>query len=128
MPIFNRILFAGFFFGLTAVILGAFGAHALKPMLTTKEMEVFDTAVNYQFTHAFALISVAICYRLTQYKQLKLAAIVFCLGILGFSGTLYLWVLTGKKWLAMLTPLGGSFLIMGWVLLIIFAFKYRPNK
>lgn len=127
IPAFNQILLAGFFFGLTAVILGAFGAHGLQHHLSAKAFEVYQTAVYYQFTHAFALIAVAICYRLTSYQPLKLASIVFIAGILSFSGTLYMWSLTQIKWFAMLTPIGGSFLVMGWILLIRFAFKYRSH-
>lgn len=117
-------LVAGSIFGAIAVMIGAFGAHALKPMLTaTNRLETFETAVKYQFYHALALLLVGLlCYHLN-HPALKWAAYGFVGGILIFSGSLYVLCLTGVTWLGAITPIGGVLFILGWISLLLAALK-----
>ncbi len=106
-------------FGATAVAAGAFGAHGLKDRLDARSLETFETAAKYQMYHALALLAVgllAITGRTS--LALTLSAWSFLLGTLIFSGTLYALALTGVPWLGAITPIGGAFLILGWVALI----------
>ena len=123
MPAFSRFPFlAGGFFALTAVILGAFGAHALQDLLAERETTyAWETAVQYQMWHALALILVAL---LPTENRLSLAmAGCFTLGVVLFSGSLY-WLATGGPgWIGPVTPLGGLSLIVGWVLFLARGFK-----
>ncbi|WP_083260306.1 DUF423 domain-containing protein [Marinobacter sp. X15-166B] len=98
---------------------GAFGAHRLRGVLDPRGLEVFQTAVTYQMYHALALILVAVLAGLgCSRRLLSLAAGCFVLGILLFSGSLYLLVLAKLLVLAPVTPLGGLCLMLGWGLLI----------
>lgn len=107
-------------FGLSAVILGAFGAHALKEILTTDELMSFETAVRYQMYHALVLLFIAIFDGFTA-KQKKIINTFFYVGVLFFSGSIYIIQLTSvsAKSIWFITPLGGLFLIGGWLVMII---------
>jgi uncharacterized membrane protein YgdD (TMEM256/DUF423 family) len=112
-------------FGIIAVIFGAFGAHALKAQLSATALENWKTAVNYQFVHALALLLLA---TLPTTRFIRLSAWFFTLGIVCFSGSLYLLslkeILTiNTAFLGPITPLGGLFFIIGWVCLFFSAFK-----
>ena len=100
-----------------AVGLGAFGAHGLRGILSPEDLVIFETGVRYQMYHALALLGVA--WAVTQWETVLLewSGWLFVLGILVFSGSLYILVLTGQRWLGAVTPLGGLALILGWVLL-----------
>lgn len=102
---------------------GAFGAHALKGYVEPTLMQVFQTAVQYHFYHSLALLAVGLFMRESgsQAKTLQVSAILFLFGILLFSGSLYLMVLTGARWLGAITPLGGLSFIVGWGFLAAFA-------
>ncbi len=104
--------------GMLAVMLGAFGAHALKSRLDEYALGVFQTAVQYHFYHSFALLAVGI-FALSQPQTvlLKSSGYLFILGIVIFSGSLYLLSITGVRWLGAVTPLGGLALIGGWACL-----------
>jgi len=106
--------------GLVSVILGAFGAHALRGKLDERLMHAFETGVNYQLGHSIVLL---ICCMLIQqwgkHWSLEFAAYSFTAGIILFSGSLYLLAITGMKWLGPVTPIGGLCLIVGWTLLSI---------
>ena len=107
-------IFAGLS-GLVAVALGAFGAHALRGKLDDRLMHAFETGVNYQMSHTLVLL--LCCLMIQQWGRhwsLEFAAYAFALGILLFSGSLYLLVMTGMKWLGPVTPLGGVCFIIGW--------------
>ena len=105
---------AGFF----AVALGAFGAHGLKGRLAPEMMIVFQTAVQYHFYHALALLAVAILMvSHPQLPGLTLSGIFIVAGLLLFSGSLYLLALTGVRWLGAITPLGGLAFLIGWLCL-----------
>lgn len=101
--------------GALSVMIGAFGAHALAPMLqATNRVETFETAVKYQMYHTLALMAVGLLLFRVEQPALQVAAWCFFLGILIFSGSLYTLVLTGITWLGAITPIGGTLFIVGW--------------
>ena len=107
-------LSTGAIFGGTAVILGAFAAHGLESMLESRDIEIFKTGATYQMYHALAILITAL---MTPYIASRLATIAewaFAVGILVFSGSLYLLSITGIKWLGAITPIGGLAFIIGW--------------
>ncbi|MCP2044479.1 DUF423 domain-containing protein [Pontibacter sp. HSC-36F09] len=104
--------------GALSVMIGAFGAHALAPLLrATNRVETFETAVKYQMYHTLALLAVGLLLFKVEHPALQVAAWAFLIGILIFSGSLYTLVLTGVTWLGAITPLGGTALIVGWAAL-----------
>ncbi len=104
--------------GMLAVVLGAFGAHALRGKLDAHALGVYETAVQYHFYHSVALLAVGvIALSQPQTALLKSSGWLFALGILVFSGSLYLLSITGVRWLGAITPLGGLALIGGWACL-----------
>jgi len=112
-----------------AVILGAFGAHALKARLDTTQLQVFETAVRYQMYHALALILLGILFDKLNQQYLNISGYAFIAGILLFSGSLYLLsmkeILGTQDWrfLGPITPLGGLSFIFGWVMLFVAIIK-----
>ena len=101
--------------GMLAVILGAFCAHSLRARLDDYAMGVFQTAVQYHFYHSLALLAVGIiALGQPQTALLKSSGWLFVVGILVFSGSLYLLAISGMKWLGAITPLGGLAFIAGW--------------
>ncbi len=110
-------LVCGAFFALLAVMAGAFGAHGLRGVIGERGLEVFQTAVTYQVYHSLALILVAILplARLSR-RLLGIAAGFFVAGILLFSGSLYVLVLTDIRWVGPVTPVGGISFMVGWIL------------
>ena len=117
----KRIIIIASVFGILAVILGAFGAHALKARLTTSELEVWKTAVDYQFYHTFALLFLSTFSRFNS-RGIKLASWFFSLGIILFSGSLNI---SQISVIGPITPIGGLFFIMGWISLIIATIKNK---
>jgi len=114
------------FLGMMAIILGAFGAHALKESLTSEALSSFETAVRYQMYHVIVLLFVNIYEGFTP-KQKNNISTIFFVGIFLFSGSIYVIQLTSitAKSIWFVTPLGGVFLILGWILMIIiFKKKY----
>jgi uncharacterized membrane protein YgdD (TMEM256/DUF423 family) len=104
--------------GMLAVVLGAFGAHALKDRLDEYALGIFETAVQYHFYHSFALLAVGIiALSQPQTAMLKSSGWLFLLGIVVFCGSLYLLSVTGVRWLGAITPLGGLAFIGGWACL-----------
>ena len=124
----KRILTIAAVSGMTAVMLGAFGAHALKKVISPEMLEVFKTGVQYQFYHTFALLAVGILMFFGESKALKWSANMFLTGILLFSGSLYALTLTNIKMLGVITPFGGVAFIAGWVLLVVHLRKQTPSK
>lgn len=112
----NNFLFIGAISGFLTVAIGAFGAHGLKPQLTEYAYQIFQTGVLYQAIHSLALVTVGILQRL-KVPNLMLSGWSFILGILLFSGSLYLMAITGIKWLGAITPIGGTAFLIGWLLL-----------
>jgi uncharacterized membrane protein YgdD (TMEM256/DUF423 family) len=107
--------------------LGAFGAHALKQKLSAEMMTVYKTAVEYHFYHALGLILIGILYQLYPSKMVMTSGWVVFLGVILFSGSLYVLSITGIKWIGAITPIGGVAFIAGWVLLVIGIIKYSPQ-
>ena len=103
-----------------AVVLGAFGAHALKDRLEPAMLAAFNTAVHYQMLHATVVLVIILLARTSDSPGFLLGAAGSMLaGILLFSGSLYVLVLWGWRWLGPITPLGGALLITGWGLLLV---------
>ena len=116
--------------GLLGVALGAFGAHVLQDALKAREMTgVWDTAVKYQLIHAVALLALAGHQRVgngepgTGQKLICRAAGCWTVGVVLFSGSLYLLALGGPRWIGPVTPLGGLALMAGWVLFILASWR-----
>ena len=112
------------FLGIIAIALGAFGAHALKEVLTPQELLSFETGVRYQMYHVIVLLFVNVYDGFTSSQKNKIS-ILFFLGILFFSGSIYVIHLTTitAKSIWFITPLGGLTLIVGWLLMIIVFLK-----
>ncbi len=111
------------FFGITGVALGAFAAHGLKARLSAEYLAIFHTGVTYQLIHALALFGVAILSVHLPGKLVTWAGALFILGILLFSGSLYVLTLTGIGKLGMITPLGGTAFLAGWLCLGLTAWR-----
>ena len=116
-----------------AVLIGAFGAHALKELMSESNIATFETGSRYHFYHSIALLFVGLMSYRWNSKLLKYAGICFVIGILFFSGSLYLlalkdgWGLESWKWLGPMTPIGGLFFIIGWILIVIGVLKSKEN-
>lgn len=123
-PHVRTVQFAAFF-GALAVVLGAFGAHALKALISEQALQNWQTAVQYQFVHALALLFLSLCPKST---LISFAGRCFVVGIFLFCGSLYglslrsLWAVN-LSILGPITPLGGLLFIAGWVSLFLSAFK-----
>jgi len=120
MPKRDAFLFWAAVSGFLCVALGAFGAHALESVLSAYSLEIWDTAVQYQMFHVAGLIGIHV---LVQHKgeppMLRYSGRLMLLGMVIFSGSLYLLALTGLRWLGMVTPVGGLCLLAAWMLLAI---------
>ena len=112
-------LVMGSFLGALSVMLGAFGAHALKGAVSEYYLQVFETACRYQMYHALALLFLGLSFGKGSLFWMGSAGILFMLGTLLFSGSLYLLVLTKVKILGAVTPVGGLCLILGWLSLAV---------
>lgn len=103
--------------GALAVAFGAFGAHALKTRVSEDLLVVFETGVRYQMYHALALLAVAYAVDRFPGGWAHASGWLFLVGIVVFSGSLYVMTLTGVRWLGAVTPIGGACFILGWILL-----------
>ncbi len=117
-------------YGFLAVALGAFGAHALRPVFAraadaAKRLEWWQTASQYHLAHALAIAVAAILLGRTQHGAAGVAGGAFAAGVLVFSGTLYAMALGGPRWLGAVTPLGGTLLLVGWGALVVAALALR---
>ena len=113
--------------GLLAVALGAFAAHGLKARLDAPMLAVFQTGVTYQMTHALALVLIGIIAQtMPESNILRRAGWAMLIGIVLFSGSLYLLAVTGLTWLGAITPLGGTAFLIGWGLLAWSAARFSP--
>jgi uncharacterized membrane protein YgdD (TMEM256/DUF423 family) len=125
----NRtILLTGVLFGVSAVVLGAFGAHGLKEMISETSLDSYETGVTYQMYHALLLLWLGSAAQITA-NQKKPIFYCLCAGIFLFSFSIYLLAtdsLTSVDFgfIALATPLGGFFLIAGWTILGYRIFKY----
>ncbi|HZK93472.1 MAG TPA: DUF423 domain-containing protein [Prolixibacteraceae bacterium] len=114
--------------GLLAVALGAFGAHGLKAIISSEMLEVYKTGVQYQFYHTFALLAVGILMNFNQSNALKWSATLFMIGIILFSGSLYVLAISGVKGFGIITPFGGITWIAAWILLFVHCRKLTSSK
>ncbi len=112
-------------FGLLAVIAGAAGTHALRDTLDAGALRTFETAARFQMYHALALLAVGILAMRWQTRILIVSAVLFTLGILLFSGSLYILALTGIGIFGAIAPIGGISLMAAWTSLILAAFRTR---
>jgi uncharacterized membrane protein YgdD (TMEM256/DUF423 family) len=112
--------------GFVAVALGAFGAHALKQKLSTDLLAIYQTGVQYHFYHTFALLAVALLMLQSPLSvALRWSALLFCIGIVIFSGSLYALSITGIRWLGAITPIGGLAFLVGWIMLAIAVWSWK---
>ena len=114
--------------GALSVMLGTFAAHGLKNLLSAGNLQVFETAVRYQFYHVFALLAVDILYKEFPGKLMAWAGNLFVAGMILFSGSLYLLCYVKHaaiplNWLGAITPFGGAAFIAGWVMLFLAIIK-----
>lgn len=126
----KQIIITASLLGAIAVVAGAFGAHALKDVLTAKQLDTWHTAVQYNFYHVFALLFLSTFGRFKN-KMINVAYYMFTLGIVFFSGSLYLLSCRdllhapGLIALGPITPIGGLLFIIGWIVLGIAAFRNK---
>ncbi|GAB3714668.1 DUF423 domain-containing protein [Flavobacterium koreense] len=125
----KKIFSAAGFFGMTAIILGAFGAHALKKVLTVDQLVTFETGVKYQMYHALFLLFLGLNNHLS-FKTKKTILVLTILGIIFFSGSIYLLATDSLndfnfKIIGFITPIGGLLLIMAWAILTIHFLKKK---
>ncbi len=123
-------LISGALLGGLAVILGAFGAHALKAKLSPESLQIFETGVRYQVYHALALLLVALLSDKMNASSMNFSGYFFIAGVILFSGSIYLLATreilgidSWKSFLGPITPLGGLCFVVGWILLLIAAIK-----
>lgn len=114
----RRIFAVGLILTGLAVVLGGIGAHYMKPGLSLEVLGTFETAVRYQMYHGLGLLGLAWAIGRWSDNRFVLAAGLLIVGTVVFSGSLYILVLTGARWLGAVTPVGGGFLIAGWGLAI----------
>lgn len=115
--------------GFFAVVTGAFAAHGLKQILAPEMIEVVKIGVQYQMYHSLVLILVALWLEQKPATSgLKAAGLAFILGTLVFSGSLYALALGAPRWLGPVTPIGGLFFLLGWLLLAIAAWRTKPAE
>lgn len=108
------------------VVLGAFGAHGLRARVAPEMLAVFETGVRYHLIHALGLLAVAWAAARWPGAWAGAAGWLFVAGIVVFSGSLYLLVMTGARWLGAVTPIGGLCLIAGWAVLAVGALRSAP--
>lgn len=108
----------GAFLGALGVVMGAFGSHALEGKLDPDQLEAYGTAVRYQMYHALVLVALGLAAASIPRSMVGL----FAIGIILFSGSIYLLVLADWSWLGPITPIGGSLLIVAWIWLTIWGF------
>ena len=111
--------------GALSVAIGAFAAHQLRGSISDFALEIFETAVKYQFYHVFALLAAGILYKEFPNKLLLWSGRLFIAGIILFSGSLYILsaikaaVVPGYNWVGAITPLGGLCFILGWIFIFL---------
>lgn len=109
---------------LVGVGAGAFGAHGLKRVLSVDMMQVWQTAVLYQMVHGLGMLGVAALSARFGSTLLDWAGALMLLGIVLFSGSLYVLALSGTKWLGAVTPIGGTAFIIAWALVALAAYRH----
>ena len=121
----RNVLLAGAVFMALGVLLGAFGAHALKKILSPEMLAVYKTGVEYQFYHAMGLLFIGLIGLHLKSKWLSWSALFMGSGIVLFSGSLYALSMSGIKILGAITPIGGLLFVAGWVCLALGIVRQR---
>lgn len=111
------LLLIGVINGFLAVALGAFGAHGLEGKISDQALKTWEKAVQYQMFHTVTILITAFAMVKIQATSLATAGWLFTIGIILFSGSLYVYSTTGVRALAMITPFGGVFFLIGWIVL-----------
>ena len=112
----KSLLVIGSVFAALSVLMGAFGAHGLKNRLSIEDLAIFETAVRYQMYHALGILLMGVASFYLTEKLVSAPAYFLILGIIVFSGSLFLLVFTNLRWFGAITPIGGLCLIIGWLL------------
>jgi len=114
----NLALFFGSFFGLLSVIFGAFGSHLFNEyLISVNRLNPYEIGVKYQFYHSFLLLIVGLISKDITKKRLKFILISLVFGIVLFSGSLYILCFTNNPKWGMVTPIGGTLLVISWLIL-----------
>ncbi len=113
--------------GLLSVALGAFGTHSLKEFLEPDKMDVLATANDYMRFHALALLGLGLWSHWEKWSSSLWAGVSFLLGIVLFSGSLYIYVLLDLRVAAMITPVGGSLFMVGWLLFALAVIRTKSS-
>jgi uncharacterized membrane protein YgdD (TMEM256/DUF423 family) len=125
----KQLIQSGAAFAALAVIAGAFGSHAIKEKMDTVNYDIYQTAVEYQFYHALGLFAIGVGMRRIKDNVAKVAFTLFVLGIIFFSGSLYLlstsmiWAKERIGWFGAVAPVGGVSFVVGWAYLALMGFK-----
>ncbi|MDH6307881.1 uncharacterized membrane protein YgdD (TMEM256/DUF423 family) [Dysgonomonas sp. PFB1-18] len=125
------VLIIASIYGMLSVILGAFGAHAFKAILSPEKLISFDTGVRYQMYHAIVLLIIGLTLSFTSSIE-KWSAICIMIGVFLFSFSIYFLAFSeywgvNLRFLGPVTPIGGMFMIVGWLLLVVFFVKMKLN-
>lgn len=121
----NLTIAFGAFNAFIAVGAGAFAAHGLKDVLTAEYLAVFKTAADYQMLHGVSLILIGLLNKQNASRYITASALFMLAGIILFSGSLYILAISGIKWLGLITPVGGVFFLVAWLIL---SFNYFRNR
>ena len=113
------LIIAGATFLALAIVLGAFGAHIIKSKVSPEDLVIFETGVRYQTYHALGLMFIGLIGFHVQQNVIVIPSLMITAGIIIFSGSLYILVLSGVRWLGSITPIGGLSFIAGWILLAV---------
>lgn len=123
-PISKLFLLLGAVNATLGVMLGAFGAHGLKARITTEMLSVYQTGVHYHLFHALGLFVVGLAAtQIIDSVYLKWSGWLMLMGIILFSGSLYVLSVSGLRWLGMITPIGGMAFIVAWILFVVAIIK-----
>lgn len=122
------MLLTGGLLGLLSVLLGAFAAHGLRGVLSLAQLATWQTGVSYQMYHALALMVTGVWLLRDGPGILKIAGLLFAVGVLAFSGSIYVLLLSSITWVGPVTPLGGLCLICGWLCLCWAGFMVEDVK
>ena len=125
MPTSRVLIMAGGILGLLGVVAGAMGVHALRDVLDAKALNTFETGVRFQMYHALALLAVGSLAGRWKTGFVKLSGVLFTVGVVLFSGSLYILAITGIGVFGAIAPLGGLSLMAAWTSLIVGAIRQR---
>ena len=126
--IIDKFIKIAIFFGTTAIILGALGAHSLKEILSSENLTSFNTGVKYQIYHSFLILILSLNHKKFNHKLIR-SLVLITIGVILFSSSIYLLSLQKiinfkLSFLGPITPIGGTLLIIGWINLL-FAIKNK---